>query len=663
MSRSYFYSGGIKSFNNTGKNSSGSSSNDEFSKLIQTLELQIATVQNQLSQLLGINNKLIALIGRVEILEENNITVYGINDATQGAKNVYSTNYINETLKNMTINFSDNIHDSQINKYPYVPTLNAILNIKNIDNIPGVYKLLIEDGNPVTQSNVYSISLCNIYFKRVPYILDENGNITNINNPEVYGKEYIDKMMPIIYDSKDEFPYLNNVYNTSYLNPLLDKIPNVYHSTINDTNGSYNVYSCYYVNNLSIPNDVLFIMDDHVSNKQTVDSTYKNVYNTYYTDQWLSNTTSDVNGEIIQFNELKLRLFEKSDRITKNKSGTSDFYQSFGDNLQEITLKPDFNKFAILSRKEPETEDIKLLSLYRPKEKDNHEINNGILSIKSLNVSNGSSYLYENEFLKESFNNENDIRYLPLISALDKITDDKTKYEKHIIFGMTSGKIEKGGEQDGETEKPSNFSVLTHFVDLDNPLQNYLGFGLNNPIPNLNNTENENILQIFSSGIVHNKQTEIKKNLTVGGITTIEGQTSINNNLNVTGTLDIGENVTLSKNLTVGGIIVQSSDIRLKKNIKKIENEDVVSKLNPVSFTMQDRQRYGFIAQEVQNILPELVYKTNDSDFLSVNYIEIIPFLVSRVQSQDEEIKLLKAENMELMNKISTICNKLGIEI
>ena len=672
MSRSYFYGGGIKSFNN-GKKSSGSSNNGDFSKLIQTLELQIATVQNQLSQLLGINNKLIALIGRVEILEENNITVYGINDATQGNKNVYNTNYINETLKNMTINFSDDIHDSQVNKYPYVPTLNAILNIKNIDNIPGVYKLFIEDGNPVAQSNVYSISLCNVYFKRVPYVLDENENITDLNNPTVYGKEYIDKMMPIIYDSKDEFPYLNNVYNTAYLNPILDKISNVYHTTINDTKGSYNVYSCYYINNLPIPNDILFNMDNHISNRQNVDSTYKNVYNTYYIDQWLNNTTNEVNGEVTQFNELKLRLFTESDRITKNKPGTSDFYQLFGDNLQEITLKPDSNKLTIFSRKEPETEDIKLLSLYRPTNGDGNEMNNGVLNIKSLNISNGSSYLYENEFSKELFNDVNDIRYLPLISALDKIVDGETNYKKRIIFGMTHGKIKKGGELDGEIEESSNFSVLTHYVNLVNPLDNYLGFGLNNPMPNLDNVENENILQIFSSNIKCNnalnvtgtldvgENATLSKDLTVEGSTTLNGQTLINNALNVTGTLDVGENATLSKDLTVRGIIVQSSDIRLKKNIKKIENKDIISKLNPVSFTMQNKQRYGFIAQEVQNVLPELVCKIDDSGFLSVNYIEIIPFLVSKVQSQDKEIKSLREENLELKNKISIIYDKLGI--
>ena len=637
MSRSYFYGGGIKTSSN-GKKGSDSSISSEVSKLIQSVELQISTVQNQLSSLLGINNKLIALIGRVEILEENNITVYGINDITQGTKNVYNTNYINEALKSMTINFSDDIHDNQANKYPYVPTLNAILNIKNIDNIPGVYKSFIEDNNPISQSDVYSISLCNLYFKRVPYILDENGNITSINNPNVYGKEYIDKMMPIIYDTKDEFPSSNNVYNTSYLNPILDKIPNIYHSKINDTNGSYNAYSCYYVNNLPLPNSILFSIDKHISDNQTSDLTYKNVYNTYYIDQWLNYTTNNMNGKVTQFNELKLRMFTASDRITKNKPGTSNFYQTFGDNLQEITLKPDSNMFTIFSRKEPELDNVKLLSLYRLANKgNNNEINNGILNIKSLNISNGSSYLYENEFSKETFKSVNDVRYLPLMSALDKITDADTSYKKRILFGMTRGKIEKGGEQDGEVEESSNFSILTHYVNLNNPLENYLGLGLNNPIPNLNDVENENILQIFSSNIKCNKD------------------------LNVTGTVNVEDNTTLNKDLTIGGVIVQSSDIRLKENIKKIDNVNVISKLNPVSFIMQNKQRYGFIAQEVQNVLPEIVYKTNDSEFLSVNYIEIIPFLVSKLQSQDKEIELLREENLELKNKISMICDRLGI--
>jgi hypothetical protein len=105
---------------------------------------------------------------------------------------------------------------------------------------------------------------------------------------------------------------------------------------------------------------------------------------------------------------------------------------------------------------------------------------------------------------------------------------------------------------------------------------------------------------------------------------------------------------------TVTGDIVaygSPSDITLKTNIKPIQGAlETVSKLQGVSFTWKEdtdtnnmvgiKDDLGFIAQDVQEVLPDLVRK-NDNGLLSLRDKGIIPLLV-------ESIKELKAEIEEL---------------
>jgi len=87
-----------------------------------------------------------------------------------------------------------------------------------------------------------------------------------------------------------------------------------------------------------------------------------------------------------------------------------------------------------------------------------------------------------------------------------------------------------------------------------------------------------------------------------------------------------------------------ASDARLKKNVSTIENAlDIVDNLRGVWFDWKDTERegreIGFIAQEVQEILPEVV--NANGKFLGMQYSKITALLV-------EAIKELKAENEDL---------------
>jgi hypothetical protein len=57
-----------------------------------------------------------------------------------------------------------------------------------------------------------------------------------------------------------------------------------------------------------------------------------------------------------------------------------------------------------------------------------------------------------------------------------------------------------------------------------------------------------------------------------------------------------------------------------------------------------DFQSFGFIAQDMANVLPEIVYKPNDPDsYWAIDYSKITPVLVKAVQEQQQQIEQLKS--------------------
>lgn len=56
-----------------------------------------------------------------------------------------------------------------------------------------------------------------------------------------------------------------------------------------------------------------------------------------------------------------------------------------------------------------------------------------------------------------------------------------------------------------------------------------------------------------------------------------------------------------------------------------------------------ERPHFGFIAEDVQKVYPELVYEDSEGG-LSVDYIGLIPLLIKTVQQLDAEVKALRGE-------------------
>jgi hypothetical protein len=101
--------------------------------------------------------------------------------------------------------------------------------------------------------------------------------------------------------------------------------------------------------------------------------------------------------------------------------------------------------------------------------------------------------------------------------------------------------------------------------------------------------------------------------------------------------------------------VILTSDKRYKQKIEPLKAGalEIIAKLEPVTYEWKDTketgveaEHVGFIAQDVQKILPQVVStdKSSPDQKLGIRYNELIPVLVKAVQEQQTQIDALKAE-------------------
>jgi hypothetical protein len=103
-------------------------------------------------------------------------------------------------------------------------------------------------------------------------------------------------------------------------------------------------------------------------------------------------------------------------------------------------------------------------------------------------------------------------------------------------------------------------------------------------------------------------------------------------------------------------IAFYSSDKRLKDNIVRIENPlEKVGKIGGYTFDWNDKQKtytgkdVGVIAQEIQEVLPELVTE-RDNGYLAVKYEKIVPLLIESIKELKQEVDEIK-QKCDCLNK------------
>lgn len=156
------------------------------------------------------------------------------------------------------------------------------------------------------------------------------------------------------------------------------------------------------------------------------------------------------------------------------------------------------------------------------------------------------------------------------------------------------------------------------------------------------------------------------------GAATVSPTAGINNYLNIGGLIsgDMSANkyVGINKpspaynldivgNIAFTGVATDISDQRRKENIQPLPHATPqILSLRPVSYTMKDdgqhKQEFGFIAQDVEKIFPELIGVADDAARTkSLNYTGLIAPLVKALQErelliQQREARIQKLESL-----------------
>jgi len=92
-----------------------------------------------------------------------------------------------------------------------------------------------------------------------------------------------------------------------------------------------------------------------------------------------------------------------------------------------------------------------------------------------------------------------------------------------------------------------------------------------------------------------------------------------------------------------------TSDINLKKDIEVITDAtDLIKKLNGVRFTwkVNDRKSLGVIAQEVEELFPELISERTDTGTKSVNYNGLVGVLIEAVKELSTRVEELEKKQL-----------------
>ena len=112
-----------------------------------------------------------------------------------------------------------------------------------------------------------------------------------------------------------------------------------------------------------------------------------------------------------------------------------------------------------------------------------------------------------------------------------------------------------------------------------------------------------------------------------------------------------------------------NSDARLKEKVANINQEtSFLNNLRPVSYYWNTKGKekggdnclqYGFIAQEVEKVAPNLV-NTDADGYKSVNYIQVIPVLVKSLQDHALELQKEKEKNNQQEQRIKALEEKMN---
>lgn len=149
-----------------------------------------------------------------------------------------------------------------------------------------------------------------------------------------------------------------------------------------------------------------------------------------------------------------------------------------------------------------------------------------------------------------------------------------------------------------------------------------------------------------------------------------------------------GSSITVDGHVMGSGAYVDASDIRFKRDIVSISNaSEIISQLRGVEYSLRaeefpDRgfltntRELGFIAQEVEQVLPQVVVHDSDG-FEHVAYARVVPVVVEALKNEQrrvskcnksvgelsKEVDLLRGELAKQQRIIDRLARRMGMDI
>ena len=113
---------------------------------------------------------------------------------------------------------------------------------------------------------------------------------------------------------------------------------------------------------------------------------------------------------------------------------------------------------------------------------------------------------------------------------------------------------------------------------------------------------------------------------------------------------DNADNINIRLNGGTGEVkcvtVTQTSSRKTKENIKPMEDSEKILELEAVSFDFKDKEqgtdRRGFIAEDVEKVLPNLVKQETETEPAALDYVGMIPYLQDIIKKQEARITALE---------------------
>lgn len=671
----------VYSINNDGYMSIG----DNYNKDIP-LKINIVPSHSNIFQYTNINN----INKQFSITSNGYINVGTINNTN----NQFNINKNNNDDRNNTELISLNINNTNYTTNTGSIPINFIIN-DNISNfifnfvntiVDNIINITITITHPFIQNNIFSIiptiyNETNLYTNN-EYDINNNSLNTFSENIKIYIKNPINTFNINIYETRinDTFKFLiyekslstipslniNNYYKITQYYRLSSgkRITFEFYIYKNDTY-IYNYEGTYYPQKtiyLSCQSNNITNLSISESGNIGIGTNYSDIYNIYTSSALIHNlnckTLNNPLTKNIGFNYSSLNDINAINNATLISSDSNISSYNFSSNFVNINTTINSNLNVLNSG----AVNINSKTIIGGGEQYNNfnvtintsnSIGNGLVIKNDIVNINPSLLIYSSSLTS-----------YPLLILENKINSYKISINSNNNFQILN--TTKGTSLIENNSGNNSISFLNNslviFEDTNKNIKIFMGknstvdndiwydsiddeVGTNTAIDDIINIYGNLNFRLTNNKVILDAYKDINDKVKIGIGSTNTGIDDLYINLSTT----ITSNLTAKKDILLEGTILSTSDSNLKSNINKITNPlEKINNINGYTYIRTDTSNYetGLLAQEVINILPEVVkYENNHYNIAYGNmcgiFVECIKELNKKIEILNEKIKTL----------------------